>query len=188
MEGKAIIFSAPSGSGKTTIVNQLLLNNPDLSFSISATSRKIRSNEINGKDYYFISEGEFKQKIQHEEFVEWEEVYDGTYYGTLRSEIDRIWSDGKAVVFDVEVKGGIKLKKYFGDNAIAIFIRVKSMDVLRERLKKRKSESSESLKRRLDKAEYEMTFQHKFDRIIINDDLKEAVREAELLINEFLKP
>ncbi|MFC2125918.1 guanylate kinase, partial [Bacteroidota bacterium] len=153
MKGKAIVFSAPSGSGKTTIVQSLLLRIPVLSFSISATSRKKRDNETNGMDYYFLSEYDFRKKIDYGEFVEWEEVYDGCYYGTLKTEVDRIWKQGKVVVFDVDVKGGLNLKKYFGQDALAIFIRVKDTDTLKERLKNRKTETHETLNRRLDKAE-----------------------------------
>ena len=187
MKGKAIVFSAPSGSGKTSIVQSLLQRVPLLSFSISATSRKKRENEMDGKDYYFLNEFEFRKKIDDDDFVEWEEVYDGSYYGTLKSEVDRIWSNGQVVVFDVDVKGGLNLKKYFGQDALAIFIRVKDVETLKERLKKRRTETKESLGRRLNKAEFEMTFQHKFDRIIVNDDLNEAVLETEKLVKDFLK-
>ena len=187
MNGNAVIFSAPSGSGKTTIVQRLLQVEPGLSFSISATSRKKRPNESNAIDYYFLSINGFEKKISNEEFVEWEEVYDGVYYGTLKTEVERIWREGKTVVFDVDVKGGLNLKKYFGNNAIALFIRVKNSDVLKERLQNRNTESKESLGRRLGKAEYEMTFQYKFDRIIINDDLEETVAEAHKVIRDFLK-
>ena len=187
MKGKAIVFSAPSGSGKTTIVQSLLLRIPTLSFSISATSRKKRENEVDGKDYYFMSEYEFRKKIDNGEFVEWEEVYDGSYYGTLQTEVDRIWSKGKAVVFDVDVKGGLKLKKHFGQDSLAIFIRVQDTDTLKDRLRNRNTETDESLNRRMDKAEFEITFQHKFDRIIMNDDLNEAVSETESLVRDFLK-
>ena len=187
MKGKAIVFSAPSGSGKTTIVQSLLQRIPFLSFSISATSRKKRDSETDKKDYYFMSEYEFRKKIDNGDFVEWEEVYDGCYYGTLKTEVERIWREEQVVVFDVDVKGGLNLKKHFGQNALAIFIRVKDADTLKERLRNRKTETNESLGRRLDKAEFEMTFQHKFDRIIVNDDLNEAVSETEILVKDFLK-
>lgn len=187
MKGKAIVFSAPSGSGKTTIVQSLLLQIPTLSFSISATSRKKRENEIDGKDYYFLSEYDFRKKIDNSEFVEWEEVYDGCFYGTLKTEVDRIWVEGKTVVFDVDVKGGLNLKKLFGQSALAIFIRVQDTGTLKERLGNRETETKESLGRRLDKAEFEITFQHKFDRIIMNDELNKAVSEAESLVKGFLK-
>jgi len=187
MKGKAIVFSAPSGSGKTTIVQSLLQRIPQLSFSISATSRQKRDNETEGKDYYFLSEYDFRKKIDNSDFVEWEEVYDGSYYGTLKTEVDRIWRNNQVVVFDVDVKGGLNLKKYFGQDSLAFFIRVKNFEILKERLKNRKTETKESLNRRLDKAEFEMTFQHKFDRIIVNDELNEAIRETERLVKEFLK-
>jgi len=187
MKGKAIVFSAPSGSGKTTIVQSLLKRITELSFSISATSRKKRDNETDGKDYFFLSEYEFRKKIDNEEFVEWEEVYDGSLYGTLKTEVERIWGMGKTVVFDVDVKGGLNLKKYFGQDGLAVFIRVKDTKTLKERLRNRNTETPESLNRRLDKAEFEMTFQHKFDRIILNDNLDESVLETELLVKDFLK-
>ena len=156
MEGKAIIFSAPSGSGKTTIVRHLLEKNPDLGFSISASTRDKRGRtEAHGKDYYFLTPEEFKKKIDNKEFVEWEEVYEGNFYGTLKSEVDRIWKNGKNVIFDVDVKGGINLKNYFGDKALAIFVKVPSMEVLKERLHDRGTESEESLSRRLFKANFE---------------------------------
>src|SRR5689334_12972843 len=160
MAGKAIIFSAPSGSGKTTIVKHLLTNNPDLGFSISASTRDRRGRkETNGVDYYFLSPEEFKLKIDNDEFIEWEEVYAGNFYGTLKSEIERVWSEGKNVIFDVDVKGGIALKKYFGDKALSIFVKVPSLDALKQRLSGRATESEESLSRRLFKAKFEMTFQ-----------------------------
>src|SRR6188508_1926173 len=164
MSGKAIIFSAPSGSGKTTIVKHLLKTNPDLGFSISASTRDKRGRtEQHGKDYYFLSPMDFKKKIDNDEFIEWEEVYEGNFYGTLKSEIERIWREGRNVIFDVDVKGGINLKKYFGDRALAIFVKVPSLEVLKERLKDRGTESEESLSRRLFKAQFEMSFQGKFD-------------------------
>src|SRR5688572_14421573 len=145
MEGKAIIFSAPSGSGKTTIVKYLLENNPDLGFSISASTRDKRGrSEKNGMDYYFLTPEEFKKKIDNNEFVEWEEVYEGNFYGTLKSEVERIWSQGKNVIFDVDVKGGMNLKKYFGPQALSIFVKVPSLEVLKHRLNDRGTESPES--------------------------------------------
>src|SRR5918995_627048 len=146
MPGKAIIFSAPSGSGKTTIVKHLLKHNPDLGFSISASTRDKRGRtEQNGKDYYFLSPTDFKKKIDNDEFVEWEEVYEGNFYGTLKSEIERVWKQGKNVIFDVDVKGGLNLKKYFGRKALAIFVKVPSMEILEQRLHGRGTESAESL-------------------------------------------
>jgi guanylate kinase len=186
MEGKAIIFSAPSGSGKTTIVRHLLEKNPDLGFSISASTRDRRGRtEAHGKDYYFLTPEEFKKKIDSNEFVEWEEVYEGNFYGTLKSEIDRIWKSGKNVIFDVDVKGGINLKNYFRDKALAIFVKVPSMEVLKERLHDRGTESEESLSRRLFKANFEMTFQDKFDKVLINEDLEHSLQQAQLLYDAF---
>ena len=186
MAGKAIIFSAPSGSGKTTIVKHLLQNNPDLGFSISASTRDKRGRtEENGKDYYFLPPKEFKQKIDNNEFVEWEEVYAGNFYGTLKSEIDRVWCEGKNVIFDVDVKGGLNLKKYFGDKALAIFVKVPSLEVLKERLNERGTETSETLSRRLFKAEFEMSFCDKFDVVLVNENLGKSLAEAQRLYDEF---
>jgi guanylate kinase len=186
MPGKAIIFSAPSGSGKTTIVQHLLTNNSDLGFSISAATRDKRGRtEVNGKDYHFLTPEEFKHKIDADEFVEWEEVYAGNFYGTLKSEIDRIWNEGKNVIFDVDVKGGINLKKYFGDKALAIFVKVPSMEILKERLKDRGTETEESLSRRVFKANFEMSFQDKFDVVMLNEDLKKSLAEAQKLYDDF---
>ncbi|MFC2187142.1 guanylate kinase [Peijinzhouia sedimentorum] len=187
-EGKAFIFAAPSGSGKTTIVKHLLEAFPTLGFSISASTRDRRGRmEQNGKDYYFLSKDEFKQKIDRDEFVEWEEVYEGNYYGTLKSEIERIWSEGRHVIFDVDVKGALNLKKYFGDKALAVFVKVPSMEVLKERLTDRGTESPESLSRRIYKAEFEMGFANKFDVILLNDDLESSVNRAKQLVEDFLK-
>ncbi len=186
MAGKALIFSAPSGSGKTTIVQYLLKNNPELGFSISASTRDRRGRqEVDGKDYHFLTPEEFKNKIDHNEFIEWEEVYAGNFYGTLKSEIERIWAEGKNVIFDVDVKGGINLKKYFGEKALAIFVKVPSIEVLAERLKDRDTETEESLSRRLFKAKFEMTFQDKFDLVLVNEDLQASLVEAQRLYDEF---
>ena len=186
-KGKAIIFSAPSGSGKTTIVRHLLKTCDYLAFSISATTRHRREErEINGKDYYFLSMEDFRKKISNDEFVEWEEVYDGNYYGTLKSEIDRIWNQGKHVVFDVDVKGGIQLKKYFKDNALALFVKVKSLDVLEDRLRHRNTETEENINRRLSKADYELSFENGFDKTIISDKLEHTLKEAQQIVEEFI--
>lgn len=186
MKGKAIIFCAPSGSGKTTIVKHLIDQFDDLGFSISACTRDKRGrNEVHGKDYYFLSISDFRSKIEMEKFVEWEEVYPGGYYGTLKEEIDRLWSLGKNVIFDVDVKGGLQLKKYFGKDALAIFVKVPSIKELEKRLKERGTESEASLAERLYKVEFEMTFQHKFDVILVNDDLKQSFEKAEKLYTDF---
>ena len=186
MAGKAVIFSAPSGSGKTTLVKHLLEKNPDLGFSISASTRDKRGRtEEDGKDYYFLTPEEFKKKIDKEEFIEWEEVYAGNFYGTLKSEIERIWGGGKNVVFDVDVKGGISLKNYFGKKALAIFVKVPSLEVLEHRLNLRSTESPDSMSRRLFKAKFEMTFQDKFDKILENEDLEKSLREAQRLYDQF---
>jgi guanylate kinase len=185
--GKAIIFSAPSGSGKTTIVRHLLSTCDYLDFSISATTRPPRTDrEVHGKDYYFLSVEEFKQKISNNDFVEWEEVYGGNYYGTLKSEVERIWAEGKHVVFDVDVKGGLKLKEYFKQRAMAVFVRVKDLDELEQRLRHRNSDPEESIKRRLSKAAFEMTFEHDFDKILISDQLEITLKKAERLVNDFV--
>jgi guanylate kinase len=188
MAGKAIIFSAPSGSGKTTIVKHLLDTNSDLGFSISASTRDKRGRtEQNGKDYYFLTPEQFKKKIDSNDFIEWEEVYEGNFYGTLKSEIERIWNDGKNVIFDVDVKGGLNLKKYFGDKALAIFVKVPSVEVLKARLTDRGTESEQSLSRRLFKAQFEMTFQDKFDVVLVNEHLDRSLAEAQKLYDDFKK-
>jgi guanylate kinase len=186
MAGKALIFSAPSGSGKTTIVRHLLQTNDDLGFSISASTRDKRGRtEQNGKDYYFLSPEEFKKRIDANEFIEWEEVYEGNFYGTLKSEIERIWASGKNVIFDVDVKGGLNLKKYFGDKGLSIFVKVPSVEVLKARLSDRGTESEQSLSRRLFKAKFEMSFQDKFDVVLVNEDLNRSLMEAQALYNNF---
>lgn len=186
MAGKALIFSAPSGSGKTTIVRHLLNHNPDLGFSISASTRDKRGRtEEDGKDYYFLTPEEFKKKIDSHEFIEWEEVYAGNFYGTLKSEIERIWAEGKNVIFDVDVKGGISLKNYFGSKALAVFMKVPSLEVLEQRLHNRSTESQDSISRRLFKAKFEMTFQNEFDVVLVNEDLQKSLREAQRLYDEF---
>lgn len=185
--GKVIIFSAPSGAGKTTIVHHLLSTLDSLEFSISATTRPPRPGEQNGKDYYFLSNESFAGKIENGEFLEFEEVYEGVYYGTLKSEIDRIWKGGKAVVFDVDVKGGLNLKKYFGSNALAVFVAPPSLEILEERLRGRKTETAESLKKRLDKAAYEMQFESRFDVTLVNKELHTTFARSEELVISFLE-
>jgi guanylate kinase len=184
--GKAIIFSAPSGSGKTTIVKYLLQHNPDLGFSISASTRDKRGRkETDGVDYHFLSPEEFKAKIDSDEFIEWEEVYAGNFYGTLKSEIERIWAAGKNVIFDVDVRGGMALKKYFGDKALSVFVKVPSLETLKQRLDERGTETEESLSRRIFKAKFEMTFQDKFDVVLLNEDLAKSTAEAQRLYTQF---
>ena len=186
MAGKALIFSAPSGSGKTTIVKHLLNSNSDLGFSISASTRDKRGRvEEHGKDYYFLTPEEFRKKISNHEFIEWEEVYAGNFYGTLKSEIDRIWTEGKNVIFDVDVKGGIALKNYFGDKGISVFVKVPSLEVLAERLNNRSTESADSISQRLFKAKFEMTFQDEFDVVLVNESLKDSLAEAQRLYEDF---
>jgi guanylate kinase len=186
MQGKLIIFSAPSGAGKTTIVRHLLEQNLNLEFSISATSRGMRHTETDGKDYYFLSPEEFRKKINNNEFLEWEEVYAGTYYGTLKSEVERIRNNGKNVVFDVDVVGGCNIKKYYGNEALAVFVQPPSVEELRNRLVSRSTDSLEVIEKRIAKAEYELTFASQFDLIIINEHLEIAFAEAEKCIREFL--
>jgi guanylate kinase len=186
MKGKAIIVSAPSGAGKTTIVKQLLSVFPGLEFSISACSRPKREKETEGKDYYFITADQFRDKISNNEFIEWQEVYPGSYYGTLESEMDRIWSEGKTPIFDVDVFGGINLKKYFGDTALAIFIQPPSLQELETRLRHRGTENEENLQTRLNKVERELTYSGQFDRIIVNDEISTASSKATELITSFL--
>lgn len=184
--GKAIIFCAPSGSGKTTIVKHLIQKYTTIGFSISACTRDRRGrNEEHGKDYYFLTISDFHQKIEENAFVEWEEVYPGGYYGTLKSEIERLWSEGKDVIFDVDVKGGLKLKEYFGNDALAIFVKVPTMEELERRLRERGTETEESLSKRLYKMKFEMTFQDKFDVILLNDSLKDSFEKAEELYQSF---
>lgn len=186
MEGKLIIFSAPSGAGKTTIVKHLLSKFPDkLAFSISASTRQPRANEVDGKDYYFISQEAFLHKIAHKEFVEFEEVYSGTFYGTLRSEIDRIWASGKIVIFDIDVIGGLHLKRKFGKQALAIFVQPPSLDVLVHRLRSRGTDSEDKLKERIAKADKELKFSSEFDIILENDNLEDACIQAEKLVEGF---
>jgi guanylate kinase len=186
--GKAIIFSAPSGSGKTSLVKHLMQQVPDLGFSISACTRDKRGrHEVHGRDYYFLSIDEFKTKIDQDAFVEWEEVYAGNFYGTLKEEVHRIWKEGKAVIFDVDVKGGLALKKYFGEQALAIFVKVPSLEVLESRLNDRGTETEESLSRRIYKAKFEMTFEQQFDVTVLNDDFARSSAETVDLVNTFLK-
>lgn len=186
MQKKLIVVSAPSGAGKTSIVKYLLEQNPFLSFSVSATTRAMRKGEVHGKDYYFISVDDFQKKLGNGDFLEWQEVYAGQYYGSLKSEVDRLSAEGKTVIFDVDVLGGLNIKKFYQDQALSIFIQPPTLDSLRDRLLNRGTETAESLKKRVDKAEYEMTFASQFDKIVVNDDLKEAQLYANQLIQDFL--
>lgn len=186
-KGKCIIFSAPSGAGKTTIVHFLLAQNIGLEFSVSACSRPPRPNETDGKDYHFLGVDGFKEKIRENAFVEWEEVYTNNFYGTLKSEIERIWANDKAVIFDVDVVGGLNLKRQFKDKAFAIFVQPPSYDELENRLRKRSTESEEKIQQRLDKAIKELAFAPEFDCLLVNDNLDEACAKAKELVEEFLK-
>lgn len=186
MKGKLIIFSAPSGAGKTTIVHHLLKQNLGLEFSVSASNREKRENEEDGKDYYFMSVDDFEKKIENNEFVEWEEVYPDHFYGTLKSEIERIRANGKHVIFDVDVVGGLNLKKHYGEDALAIFVMPPSIEHLEKRLKSRSTETPESVRRRIEKAAKELETAEQFDKILPNDHLEKAFIKAEELVNEFL--
>ncbi|RPD97529.1 guanylate kinase [Aureibaculum marinum] len=186
-EGKLIVFSAPSGSGKTTIVRHLLgIEKLNLEFSISATSREPRGDEINGKDYYFISTKEFKNHIKNDDFLEWEEVYRDNFYGTLKSEVERIWALGKHVIFDIDVAGGLRIKKKFPKETLAVFVKPPSVDELKIRLKKRKTESEDRINMRIAKASVELATAPQFDKIIKNYDLEVALKEAENLVADFI--
>ena len=186
-EGKLVIFSAPSGAGKTTIVKHLLTKFPELEFSISATTRQPRGDEENNKAYHFISKEEFLHLIAKKQFVEFEEVYSGTFYGTLRTEIERIWAKGKTVIFDIDVEGGLHLKRKYDGQAMAIFVQPPSLAVLKERLVGRGTDSEEKLKERFIKAEKELNYAPKFDIILKNHELQTACKEAEELVKDFLK-
>ncbi len=186
-EGKVLIITAPSGAGKTTIVQHLLKRFPDsLAFSVSATSRNIRQGEQDGIDYYFLSPGAFMEKVERGEFLEWEEVYKDQYYGTLYSEIDRIWKDRKHIIFDVDVKGAKKLKTHFVSESVAVFVRPPSLQVLVDRLRRRNTETIKSLKKRINRIKEELTYEFQFDKVLVNDILEVTLKEAELLVEEFI--
>ena len=186
LKQKMIVVSAPSGAGKTTIVKHLLKTFPQLGFSISATSRLQRDGEINGREYYFMSSDEFRLMIAREKLLEWQEVYPGSYYGTPVSEVERIRSNGQFPVFDVDVVGGLNIKKMFGDKALAIFIRPPSYEILESRLRSRASDNEESLQKRLNKVKWELSFEKEFDSVIVNDKLEDAFKQAETLVQDFL--
>jgi guanylate kinase len=183
---KVIIFCAPSGSGKTTIVKHLLKVDERLAFSVSACTRAKRAGETHGKDYYFLSMEEFKQHIAQNDFLEYEEVYGGNFYGTLKSEIDRIWASGKVVIFDVDVVGGLNIKNYFGDKALGVFVKPPSVEALEKRLRYRSTETEETLRMRVNKAVQELAFETKFEQVILNDHLEAALEQAEELVDRFL--
>lgn len=187
MSNKVIIFSAPSGSGKSTIVSHILKLHPEMEFSVSATSRAPRGQERNGIEYHFFTADEFRKMIAEDKFVEYEEVYAGSFYGTLKSEVQRIWNKGHVIIFDVDVKGGVNLKKYFGDKALSVFIQAPSVEELRKRLVARGTDSAEAIAKRVAKASEEMTYADKFDYILVNDDLQKAYAEAEKVVDDFLQ-
>jgi guanylate kinase len=187
-KGKLIVFSAPSGSGKTTLVHHLLDQEKlGLQFSISATSRPRRGQEIDGKDYYFISKEKFQEHIKNKDFLEWEEVYTDNFYGTLISEVNRIWQNGKAAIFDIDVVGGLRIKEKFPENTLAVFVQPPSIEVMESRLRNRKTDSEEKIKERLAKASKELEFSKKFDYVLVNDNLESAKREAEKIVSDFIK-
>lgn len=185
-QGKVLIFSAPSGSGKTTVVKHLLSVFPQLNFSISATTRAPRAGETHGKEYYFISQEEFEKKIANGEFLEFEEVYAGLYYGTLHSEVERIWEQGKTVVFDVDVKGGLNIKKQLGNNALAVFLRPPSVEILMQRLRNRSTEVEHELQMRINKANEELSYESQYEVVIVNDVLEKTLQESETIVREFI--
>lgn len=184
---KVIIFSAPSGSGKSTIVNHILGLYPELEFSVSATSRAPRGREQDGREYYFFTADRFREMIEEGKFVEYEEVYPGSFYGTLKSEVERIWQKGHVIIFDVDVKGGVNLKRIFGDKALSVFISAPSVEVLRDRLEKRATDSPEAIAGRVAKAAEEMTYAGQFDYVLVNDDLEKAYAEADRVIGGFIR-
>ena len=186
MGNKVLIFSAPSGSGKSTIVNHILGLHPEIEFSVSATSRLPRGAEKDGVEYFFYSADVFRLLVRDDKFVEFEEVYPDRFYGTLKAEVNRIWARGHVIIFDVDVKGGVNLKKYFGDQALSVFIQAPSVEVLRERLVKRGTDSAEDIEKRVAKAAEEMTYAPKFDKVLVNDDLATAFAEAEKMVDTFL--
>lgn len=187
MSNKLIIFSAPSGSGKTTVVKHLLKIIDKLAFSVSVTTRQKRPNEVDGKDYYFYTENDFLKAIKNEQFLEYEEVYKGLFYGTLKSEVERLWSQGKTVIFDVDVIGGLNIKKFYGEQALAVFLRPPSVEILMDRLRKRETEVEHHLIERIEKAKSELKYEQQFDKVIVNDVLNDTFETAENLVANFIK-
>lgn len=187
-EGKLIIFTAPSGAGKTTIVRHLLDTFPQLAFSVSATSRAPRGNEVDGRDYYFLSPEKFRELIDEKAFLEWEEVYAGQFYGTLLSEVERLWGEGKHILFDIDVKGALRLKRKFPERTLSVFVKPPSKETLAERLRGRRTDSAEQIEKRIRKAEEELQFDNQFDVILVNDVLERALQEAVSLVGSFLGP
>ncbi len=185
-DGRMFVFTAPSGAGKTTIVRHLLSHYDFMDFSVSATTREKRPHEIDGRDYYFITPEEFRKKVQQEEFIEWEEVYDDQFYGTLKSEVDRLWKEEKHIVFDIDVRGATSIKNLYGEKCLATFIKPPSLEILIKRLKDRNTESEESLRKRIARVKREMGYENNFDKILVNDLLQVAKKEAEFLVEEFL--
>lgn len=183
---KVIIFSAPSGSGKTTVVNHLLKVIPALGFSVSATTRKPRENEVHGREYYFLNQQDFEQKIDNGEFLEHEEVYTGIYYGTLKAEVERLWKEGKTVVFDVDVVGGMNIKKQYGESALSVFLRPPSIEILMERLRNRSTEVEHDIEMRIGKANKELAYEKEYDIVLINDKLADTLQEAEKIVHTFI--
>lgn len=189
MNGRMIILASPSGAGKTTVARHLLsVPELKLSFSVSACSREKRPNEAHGKDYYFLSTEEFNQRIKNNDFIEWEEVYEGMFYGTLKSEVERIWKEGKNVIFDVDVKGAMNIKKLYGDAALSLFIMPPSTEELERRLRTRNTDPEKSITKRIERARYEMFFANTFDKILVNDNIETALRDAEKIVSDFLFP
>ncbi|MFZ2900261.1 MAG: guanylate kinase [Saprospiraceae bacterium] len=187
-EGKLIIFTAPSGAGKTTIVRHLLDTFPQLAFSVSATSRAPRGNEVDGRDYYFLSPEKFRELIDEKAFLEWEEVYAGQFYGTLLSEVERLWGEGKHILFDIDVKGALRLKRKFPERTLSVFVKPPSKEILADRLRGRRTDSAEQIEKRIRKAEEELQFDNQFDVILVNDVLERALQEAVSLVGSFLGP
>lgn len=181
---KLVVFTAPSGAGKTTIVRHLLAKYKELDFSVSATTRVARSNEVHGKDYYFLTLEEWNQKIEENDFLEWEEVYENQYYGSLKSEVDRLWSEGKYVIFDMDVKGATNIKKIYGEKAVTVFVKPPSSEILFNRLRSRNTETEESLKKRIARAAEELTYENSFDIVLLNDKLDVCLEKAENIIEK----